>query len=170
MDFLELAQKRFSVRSFTNKPITKEHCEKIIKAASLAPAAHNNQPQKIIVCTSARAMELVKKCTPCHYNAPSAFVVCYDKNLCWKREFDGKPSGDIDCSIVATHMMLEAENLGVGMTWVMYFIPEAVQVEFELSDNIEPVALLVCGYPSDTAKPYPAHTQNRAVSEVVSYK
>ena len=28
----------------------------------------------------------------------------------------------------------------------MYFIPEAIRVEFELSSNIEPVAILVMGY------------------------
>jgi hypothetical protein len=39
--------------------------------------------------------------------------VCYDSELCWTRDFDGKESGDIDASIVATHMMLEAWELGI---------------------------------------------------------
>ena len=36
--------------------------------------------------------------------------------------------GEIDASIVATHMMLEAADLDIGSAWIMYFIPEAVRV------------------------------------------
>ena len=35
---------------------------------------------------------------------------------------DGKNSGDIDASIVATHMMLEIADLGLGSIWVMYWV------------------------------------------------
>ena len=38
--------------------------------------------------------------------------------ITWKREYDGKTSGDIDASIVTTHMMLAAAALGIGTTWV----------------------------------------------------
>ncbi len=43
-------------------------------------------------------------------------------------------------------MMLEAADLGIGFMWIMYFIPEAVRVEFGLLDNVEPVAILIMGY------------------------
>ena len=38
------------------------------------------------------------------------------------REFDQKGSGEVDASIVATHMMLAAWNQGIGSTWIMHFI------------------------------------------------
>jgi nitroreductase len=78
---------------------------------------------------------------------------------CWKRSYDGKSSGDIDVSIVATHMMLVASSLGVGTTWIMHFIPEAVRCEFSIPDDIEPVALLIMGYPSPDAKPLHLHSE-----------
>ncbi|WP_368293120.1 nitroreductase family protein [Dehalobacter sp. TBBPA1] len=78
-------------------------------------------------------------------------------------------SGVIDASIVTTHMMLEATTLGVGTTWVMYFIPEAVREEFAIPDNIEPVALLVMGYPAPAAKPFPGHSEFKPIEDVVSY-
>ena len=105
----------------------------------------------------------------CHFGAPAALLICYDKRLSWKREFDGKDSGDIDASIVTTHMMLEAAALGVGTTWVMYFIPEAVRAEFELPDSLEPTALLMMGYPAPDAKPAPGHAEYRPLSEIVTY-
>ena len=169
MDFLELAENRFSVRSFSNKKVEKEVIEKILRAGQVAPTACNRQPQRIFVIESDEALEKLKKCTTSHYNAPLAFLFCYDKNECWERSYDGKPSGDIDASIVCTHMMLEASNLGVGSTWVMHYIPEAVKEEFELPDNLESTAILVMGYPADDAVPNPRHSENKSLDELVKF-
>lgn len=49
MGFLELASQRFSVRSFSDKPVEQEKTDKILKAAQLAPTAVNFQPQMIPV-------------------------------------------------------------------------------------------------------------------------
>ena len=76
--------------------------------------------------------------------------------------------GEIDASIVATHMMLEAADLDIGSAWIMYFIPEAVRVEFELPDNVEPVAILIMGYTD--GEPSREHTQRRSLEEYVTYR
>lgn len=44
MGFLELAADRYSVRSFSDRPIEQEKMDKILKAAQLAPTAVNYQP------------------------------------------------------------------------------------------------------------------------------
>lgn len=168
MDFLELAQKRYSVRGFQETPVPQESIEKILLAANAAPTAHNNQPQKIFVINSQKGLAALKKCTECHYNAPLAFLVCYEKEKCWKRPYDNKNSGDIDASIVATHMMLEAAQLGIGSTWIMYFIPEAVKTEFELPESLEPTAILIMGYPN--AGPSQAHFQRQALEDFTVYR
>lgn len=74
----------------------------------------------------------------------------------------------MDASIVATHMMLEVADLGIGSTWIMYFIPEAVRVEFELPDSVEPVAILIMGYTD--AQPSIDHLKRRSLEEYVSYR
>ncbi|WMJ24431.1 nitroreductase family protein [Paludicola sp. MB14-C6] len=169
MDFLKLAEERYSVRNFSNKAIEKSVLDKILKAGHLAPTACNRQPQRILVINSEEGIKKLRKCTECHFGAPAAILICYDKNECWQRKYDGKASGDIDASIVTTHMMLEATVLGVGTTWVMHFIPEAVREEFAIPTNIEPVALLVLGYPAPNAKPFPGHTQFRPLEDLVLY-
>ena len=169
MDFLKLASERYSVRSFQPRPVEDKDLERILQAGHLAPTACNLQPQRILVIKSEAAIEKLRKCTKCHFEAPTALLVCYDKTECWKRKYDGASSGEIDASIVTTHMMLEAASLGVGSTWVMHFIPEAIKTEFHIPDHIEPVALLVMGYPAADAGPFPGHTAFRPLEEIIRF-
>ena len=46
-------------------------------------------------------------------------------------------------------MMLQATELGLGTVWVCYFKPDVIKKEFELPDNLEPVNILVIGYPNE---------------------
>lgn len=167
--FLELAAQRYSVRKFTNQALEQEVIDQIIYAGYLAPTACNLQPQRILVINSEEGINKLRKCTMSHFHAPTAMLICYDVNECWKREYDHKKSGEIDASIVTTHMMLEATALGVGTTWVMHFIPEAVRCEFEIPENIEPVALLVMGYPAPNSKPSHLHSEFRNLEDLVVY-
>lgn len=169
MNFLELTESRFSVRAFSDQKVESDIIEKILKAGQVAPTACNFQPQRIFVMESEEALAKLRKCTMSHFHAPLAFLVCHDRNECWKREYDGKPSGDIDAAIVCTHMMLEAASLGVGSTWVMHYIPEAVRVEFNLPDELESTALLVMGYPKEGAAPSPRHSQRKPLADTVKF-
>lgn len=169
MDFLELAKARFSVRSFSERPIELEKLHSILEAGQVSPTACNLQPQKILVLQSEDALEKYRHCTVCHFNAPLAILTCYDTSASWTREYDGKSSGDIDAAIVTTHMMLEATSLGIGSTWVMHFIPEAIREEFQLPEQYEPVSLLAMGYPAEDAQPSPRHTSTKPLAESISF-
>jgi nitroreductase len=167
-DFITLANSRFSVRSFSNKNVEQEKIDSILLAGLVAPTTCNNQPQKIYVLQTAEALETLQKCKYSHFGETLAFIVCYDSSLCWTREFDGKVSGDIDASIVATHMMLEAWELGIGSTWIMHFIPEAIIDEFDLPDSVIPVCILVMGYPAQDAVPSVQHGRRKDLKELVT--
>ena len=169
MAFLDLAKARYSVRSFKPDAVPAALVEQILTAARVAPTACNNQPQKIYVIQSVEALEKLKKCTPCHFNAPLAFLICNDSTRSWTRPFDGKSSGDVDSSIVATHMMLAAADVGVGSTWVMFFDPAAVRTEFALAENLEPIALLPMGFPAEDAVPAGKHSEFRDDADMVEY-
>ncbi len=170
MEYFDLIKDRFSVRSFKPQKLGNEDIEKILYAGHLAPTGCNNQPQRIYVIQSDEAIARLKICTKCHFNAPNAMLVCYNKDEVWRRKYDGKSCGVADASIVATHMMLAAHDVGVGVTWVMHFDPEAMVREFEIPENIVPVALLVMGYPHDDAKPIDMHFKYRPIDETVIYK
>ena len=169
IDFLRLAADRYSVRKFAEKPVEQEKLDKVLEAGHLAPTAVNYQPQRILVMNDEEALTKLQTCTRYHFNAPAALLVSYNKNECWKRAYDGKISGEIDASIVTTHMMLEAAAIGLGTTWVMYFDPGILRKEFSIPDELEPVALLILGYPADDAKPSAKHTEFRSPEEIISY-
>ncbi len=170
MEYFDLIKERFSVRSFKAEKIKSEDIEKILKAGHLAPTGCNNQPQRIYVLQSDEAVEQLKACTKCHFNAPCAMLVCYKKDEAWRRKYDGKSSGVVDASIVTTHMMLAAADIGVGTTWVMHFDPSAMVSTFDIPEGIVPVALLVMGYESEDAKPIDMHFNYRPMSDTVVYK
>lgn len=168
MDFLELAKARCSIRKFGDRKIEDEKLEKILEAGRVAPTATNAQSQRIIVVRSEEALENLKGSTRCHYNAPLAMIVCYDSRVSWKN-FSGVDEGIVDASIVTTHMMLEAWELGVGSCWVGAYDENEVRRRFKLPQEIVPVSILVMGYPADDANPAPPHFKRFSIENTVNY-
>ena len=133
MDFLQLATDRYSVRSFSDRPIEPEKMEKILKAGQLAPTAVNFQPQKIYILKSKAALDKIRSLTRFAYDAPVVLLFCADISKAWKSPVEhGYNTGEMDVSIVCTHMMLEAWELGIGSVWVRGFDARQVAKAFDL--------------------------------------
>ncbi len=169
MEFEKLIADRYSVRKFENRHLEKEAIDTILTAGHIAPTGCNNQPQRILVLNTDNAMEKLKNCTRCHFNAPCAMLICYNKEESWVRPYDGVLCAPVDAAIVTTHMMLAAHNIGVGSCWVMHFDPFKMKEAFNIPESIEPTALLVMGYPSEDAAPIELHFKTRPIDEVVVY-
>ncbi len=169
MDFEKVISERYSVRKFKNEHLPQQIIDKILSSGHKAPTGCNYQPQRILVINTDESINKLRKCTKCHFGAPSAMLVCHNKNESWKRVYDGALSSPVDAVIVATHMMLEAENSGVGCCWVMHFDPTAMREVFNIPENVEPTALLVMGYPAEDAVPLDMHFKYRPLDEVVYY-
>ena len=169
MEFNKLIAERYSVRSFKNEHLEKDVIDRILEAGHKAPTGCNYQPQRILVINSDDAIEKLKKCTKCHFDAPTAMLVCYNRDESWQRVYDGELSAPVDAAIVATHLMLSAQDNGVGCCWVMHFDPSKMREEFNIPENINPAALLVMGYPSQESKPLNLHYESRPMEDVVFY-
>ncbi len=167
--FLELAKSRYSCRKFADKKVEQDKIDYILQAARVAPTAVNYQPQKIYVIESESALAKVGECTKYSFDAPLNFLVCYDKEISWKRGYDGDDSGNVDAAIVTAHMMLAAYDVGIGTTWVGSFNPQKARELFDLPDNIVPVAFLPSGYPAEDAHPAHLHEKRKEFSETVEY-
>ena len=77
MELLEIAKKRFSVRSYTNQKVEPEKLNKILEAAHVAPTAANLQPIRLIVAQSEEALAKIGMAANI-YGAPLAIIVCAD--------------------------------------------------------------------------------------------
>ena len=168
-NFLQLAESRFSVRNYDTKPVEKEKIEKLLRVAQVAPTAANKQPQKIYIITKDEDREKLKTVTKYTFNAPMFFVVCVDKDKAWKHKTEDTNSVDIDGSIIATHILFEAYDLGLGSVYVRAFQTEELKKLFNIPENIKPVALLPLGYPKEDAEPSPSHFKKKSIDEMVEY-
>ena len=170
MDFEKLISDRYSVRSFKAEHLPNTVIDKILSAGHKAPTGCNYQPQRILVMNTDESITKLRECTKCHFKAPTAMLVCHNKEESWVRKYDGARSSPVDAVIVTTYLMLAAQNEGVGTCWVMHFDPYAMRAAFNIPEKIEPIALLVMGYPSDDARPLDLHFSSRPIGETVFYE
>jgi nitroreductase len=165
--FAELAKSRYSVRAFADTPVEQEKLDILLETARIAPTAANKQPQRVKVITSAEELGKIDAITPCRYGAPLVFLIGYDSITSWKSPFDGSNGGQIDASIVTTHLTLQAADLGLGSTWVGYYDPDKSRELFDLPEGFVLTAYLVVGYPASDAKPSDDHFASKELSEIL---
>ena len=151
MDFLELVNTRYAVRSYTSQPIENDKLTKILEAGRMAPTGGNLQPQRLVVVRQPEGLQKLSKAANI-YGAPLAIIVCADTTKTWTRPQDGKKLTDIDASIVTDHMMLQATELGLASVWVCWFDKVELRKQFALPEQWEPVNILVLGYGAEPAK------------------
>lgn len=168
--FLELAEGRYSLRKYSDRPVPQAVLDNILRAGRAAPTAKNLQPQRIFVLQSPAAMEKLRSVTRYTFHAPLALLICSDTETAWVGQLDGHSTAETDAVIATTQMMLEAFDQGVGSCWVRGFDWREVRRVYELPERLLPVAVLTLGYPAEGAGPAPGwHDKRRGLEETVTY-
>ena len=85
---------------------------------------------------------------------------------CWYNQHSGLPSGIVDATIVATHMVLEAEDLGLGSVYIGAFNPDIVVKNFEIPENHKIAMLLFMGYRSEDSVASEMHSTFKSDEEL----
>jgi nitroreductase len=170
MEFIKLAQERYSLRKMTNQKIKKGDLNKILEVARLSPTAKNKQEQRILVVDNQEELEKVRECTPCHFNAQTILVLSYEKefNDEGQETEESQKYGLIDIGIIVSHMALEATDLGLGTTIVGLFNKELLKEKLNIPLNYEPVLLLPIGY-SDNKGPSHLHSDRLPLDKTTKY-
>ncbi len=172
MSFYELAEKRYSTRKFSDRPVSQEQLEMVLEAGRLAPTAANLYPVRIFVIKSEENLEKIRSLTKNVFNAPVVLLVCHDRDKSWKAtnfndDFD---SGVMDASIVTTFMMMEATDLSINSLWARGFNSEEIARAFDLPSNYVLDDILILGYPAEDDQPSPMHSQiiefNHFITEI----
>ncbi len=112
--FTHLAQKRRSIRRFTDEPLSSEQVVALMRVALLSPSSRGRCPWEFMLVDQRELLHQLSECKP-HggqmiERAALAVVIL------------GKPEeSDVwveDCSVAATMLLLQAEDLGLGACWV----------------------------------------------------
>jgi nitroreductase len=150
MDFTKVIYERESVRDYDpNKPVDKEILDQILEAGRMAPSANNRQPWLFLLISSPENLKRIKECYDKEWykNAPHVLVVVGNKSAAWVRQ-DGYNAIETDLTIAMDHLILAAENLGVGTCWIANFDDEKLRQTLQLTEDQVVFALTPLGYPN----------------------
>lgn len=171
MDFLDLAKKRYSCRSFKPDAVEEEKLMKVLEAARVAPSAVNYQPWQFYVI---RKPENKAKIAEAYHRewmqgAPVLIVACGDKQVSWKRA-DGKEYVDTDLSVAIDHLTLQASELDLATCWICNFQAKKLSEIMSLPSHIEPIAIIPLGYPEKEADVERHNTKRKSIQDIVKWE
>ena len=166
-DFISLVKERYSCKCFSAQKLEEEKLLQILEAARLAPTAKDDQAVRIYVLESDDALRKGAENTPCLYGAQTALLFVYDAAKTY--QYEDRFSGDQDCAILASHVMLAAAELGAATCWVNRFSPSGIKKALALPENEQPVLMMPIGYADpEKGKPLPKHTIRKSLEELVT--
>ena len=170
MDFEKLVDERYSVRKYSDRPVEKDVLLRILNAANKAPTGKNLQPYRIYVVTSQEALDKIDAVTPCRFGAGTVLVFTLNEDEDWKNPLEEGPRAGIqDVSIVASHVMFMATELGLGTCWCNYFPNTELKKSLGLPANESIVLFMDLGYPDPSSVPSANHTACKPLDETVRY-
>lgn len=147
MNFLELCEKRYSVRKYSAEAVSDDDLHYVLECARMAQSAVNFQPWKFVVVRSEAAKADIRRCYDREWfaSAPLYIVALRDVKSNWVRSSDGKPHGDIDVAIAVEHICLAAAERGLGTCWVANYDTVLLNQLFGDADH-EAVAIVPIGH------------------------
>ncbi len=158
MDFLEVIEKRHSVRKYSDKPVEREVLDAIVKVAQTAPSSRNSKSSAFMIVEDKDTLEALA--TMRDYGsgliagAPAAIVVLGDET---------KTDLWVDnCAISATFVQLAVTAMDLASCWVhcngrprLKEEPDGAKAEdfvselLGLKDGLRPYCVVAIGYPEE---------------------
>jgi nitroreductase len=172
--FMDLVRSRRSIRRFLPRPVEREKILACLEAARLAPSAHNVQPWRFVVIDEPGLKD--KLCTaafPGIYSvsrfavqAPVIILILARIDVVAHRlggQIQGTAFHLIDIGIAGEHLILQAEELGLGTCWMAWFSARRVRKALRVPRKYKIVAMMPIGY---AASRPPRDTVRKPLSEV----
>ena len=149
---LRLIRERRSIREFTPQKVPLSDIEELLEAARWAPSGSNAQPWRFVIVTEGEAVEALKMVSPGLFGEPSAIIaMCFNKD----RIQSTSELHYVDLGAALQNLLLMAYAEGLGCCPIASFDSEAVAELLSLPDHIQPVLLVILGYPDEDPSPPP---------------
>lgn len=158
MVFLDLVKRRQSLRKYLSRPVSRKVIERCLEAARLAPSACNSQPWSFVVVDESG---LKAKFTEAVFSgiysmnsfakaAPVIIAVITEKSS-YAAKVGGFLKGTqyslIDIGIATEHLILQAEEEGLGTCWLGWFDEKKAKKILNIPKNKKIDILISLGYP-----------------------
>jgi nitroreductase len=151
---LEIIRERWSPYSFSPAPVEEFKIKAMFEAAGYAPSCNNEQPW-IFIFSTRHNVEV--------FNNYLGFLV--DSNRVWAKDayaiiismarmkfsYNGKPNRYAfhDTGMAVTNLLLQALTLDIYVHQMGGFSKDKVRGYFNLTGDVEPVAMMAAGYLGD---------------------
>ena len=179
MSVLDIIARRVSCRAYRPDPIPQGDIERLLDAARLAPSACNKQPWRLAVAREAatRARIVREGFLPglrmdWALDAPVHVVLGIERALATHRLavlFSGVDYPWLDIGIAGEHLVLAAEELGIGSCWIGWIAPRPLARLVGWPRAIRAVAVITLGYPRDPGAASPPAGRRKALAEIVRW-
>ena len=157
MTFQQLVKNRRSIRRYLERPVEREKILACIEAARLAPSADNVQPWRFLIIDDPElktkfAQEVfsgIYFISKFAAKAPVLIMILGRLDIIANRI--GKQIQDIhfyliDIGIAGEHIVLQAEELGLGSCWIGWFNIRKARKFLKIPRKYKIVSLMAMGY------------------------
>ena len=158
MDFLEVIEKRHSVRKYSDRPVEKELLDAIVRVAETAPSSRNSKSSAFMIVEDKDTLEALSQMrdygSALLKGAPAAIVVMGDES---------KTDLWVDnCAISATFIQLAVTAMDLASCWVhvngrpcLKAEPDGEKAEdyvrnlLGIKEGLRPYCVVAIGYPEE---------------------
>lgn len=165
---MQQIEARRSIRKYKSEPVPEEKLLQVLESARLAPSGSNTQPWHFIVVKSEEGrskLALAAHKQEWMLTAP-IFVVCVADLASRISDSEKHIANDDssypelkkiirDTSIAIEHLVLEAENQGLGTCWVAWFTQEQIRPILGIPSDKYVVSIITVGYADEAPKVRP---------------
>jgi nitroreductase len=160
MSFLDLANKRYSVRNYKDTPVPREKINRCLEAARLAPSACNSQPWKFIIVDDPKlryklakaAFEDIPDFNSFALKAPVLILIVSEREK-MSAKIGGvvkrKNFSQIDIGIAAEHFCLQAAEEGLGTCMLGWFNEKKVKKMLSIPRTKRIELIISTGFSAD---------------------
>ena len=167
MDFTDVIRKRYSVRSYQDRPVEDDKLQRVLEAARLAPSGSNRQPWKFVVVRDpARRKAMAAACCEQAFVGQASVVIAGVGLMPDRMMRCDVPGDPVDLAIALEHIALAAANEGLGACWIGAFKQDAVRQVLGIPPTAKVIEVMTLGYPADELPP----KTRKAMDEIVCYE
>ncbi len=168
MSVLKLIQERRSIRRYKEDSIPEDVLVRVLEAARWAPSGKNLQPWKFILVRDKVMKERLAMASAGQFfmaKAPIIVVACGFPEDCYSRMGRYMKSWPVDVAIALEHLILQAQEEGLGTCWIGSFEEKEVKALLGIPENVKVLALTPLGYPNEK----PSSRRRKSLEEITAY-